>query len=82
MKELLTTDLVTDLRSWVGFPKKELDELLEKAADKIEALEKRLGGINSLACYASEEDTDAQPTMLLKIGRVARGEEEVTWPTI
>lgn len=49
---------------------------------KIEALEKRLGGINSLACYASEEDTDSQPTMLLKIGRVARGEEEVTWPII
>lgn len=54
----------------------------EEAARTIEQLQKRLGGIHSLACYASEEDTDSQPTMLLKIGRVARGEEEVTWPII
>jgi hypothetical protein len=57
-------------------------QAVEVLANEFEALKKRLRGINSLACYASEEDTDAQPCMLLKIGRVARGEEEVTWPTI
>jgi hypothetical protein len=51
-------------------------------AERLRLLQKRLGGINSLACYASKEDTDSQPAMLLKIGRVARGEEEVTWPII
>lgn len=34
----LTKTLVQDLRSWIGFPKKELDELLEKAADTLEAM--------------------------------------------
>jgi hypothetical protein len=51
-------------------------------ANEFEALKKRLGGINTVACYASEENTDAQAEALLKIGRVARGEEDVTWPVI
>ena len=29
-------DLVTELRSWIGFPKKDLDLVLEQAADEIE----------------------------------------------
>lgn len=32
----LTKTLVQDLRSWIGFPKKELDDLLEQAADELE----------------------------------------------
>lgn len=55
---------------------------VELLASEFESLTKRLGGINTLACYASEENTESQAEMLLKIGRVARGEEEVTWPVI
>lgn len=33
-----SADLVSELRSWVGFPKKELDLLLEQAATEIERL--------------------------------------------
>lgn len=55
---------------------------LRRYVEELIDARKRLGGINSLACYASEEDTDSQPFMLQKIGRVARGEEEVTWPII
>lgn len=57
-------------------------QTVEMLANEFEALKKRLGGINTVACYASEENTDAQAEALLKIGRVARGEEDVTWPVI
>lgn len=36
--------------------------------------------INMTACYASEEDTSAQPEALLQIGKLARGEEVPGWP--
>ena len=35
-----------------------------------------LEAINTLACYASEENTDAQADALLLIGRLARQEVE------
>lgn len=37
------TNLVAELRSWVGWPKKELDILLEQAADEVERLHAALG---------------------------------------
>jgi hypothetical protein len=40
-------------------------------ADEVDALLER---INMLACYASEEDTSAQPVALLEIGKLARKE--------
>jgi len=38
-------------------------------ADEVDALLER---INMLACYASEEDTKAQPVALIEIGKLAR----------
>jgi hypothetical protein len=35
-----------------------------------------LDEINMLACYASEENTDAREAALLEIGRLARGERK------
>lgn len=40
--------LVTELRSWVGFPKKELDVLLERAADELERLRAVLQKLENL----------------------------------
>lgn len=40
-----------------------------------------LDRINMTACYASEEDTSAQPEALLQIGKLARGEHVPGWPT-
>lgn len=37
-------------------------------------MDERLERINMLACYASEEDTAAQPAALLEIGKLARKE--------
>jgi hypothetical protein len=35
----------------------------------------RLDKINMLACYATEEDTDARYAALIEIGKMARGEK-------
>lgn len=43
-------------------------------------MKQRLDRINMTACYASEEDTSAQPEALLQIGKLARGEEVPGWP--
>jgi hypothetical protein len=39
---------------------------------RVWALEKFLEQINSLACYASEEDIDSREQVLLEIGKLAR----------
>lgn len=66
----MSTDLVTELRRGKLRP-----GLRAEAADEIEALNARLEQINMLACYASEEDTAAQPAALLEIGKLARKEK-------
>lgn len=53
-------------------------ELLEQ----YDAMAHRLAQINTLACYASEENTTMQPTALEEIGKLARGEDTVPWPAI
>lgn len=54
----------------------ELAWLLTEYTRQALALER----INMTACYASEEDTSAQPEALLQIGKLARGEEVPGWP--
>jgi hypothetical protein len=49
-------------------------KLLALAADRIEANERRFEQINTLACYSSEEITDACAASLIAIGKIARGE--------
>lgn len=53
-----------------------------QAAELVRELLKRLGQINTFACYASEENTAARAEALLQIGKLARGEEAPAWPTI
>lgn len=40
--------------------------------DELQLLRAALTNINSMACYASEEDIDSREAMLLRIGEVAR----------
>ena len=56
-------------------------QALTDAVFRIIELERILERINMTACYASEEDTSAQPEALLQIGKLARGEEVPGWPT-
>ncbi len=54
----------------------------QAAEGNVGRLTQRLAQINTLACYASEENTEAQRQALLEIGKLARGEETREWPTI
>jgi len=45
-----------------------------KLGNEVNSLRGRLAAINTLACYASEEDTDLRAEVLLQIGRIARYE--------
>lgn len=48
----------------------EREELLAEVAE----LKMRLNRINDIACYVSEENTEARYAGLLEIGKLARGE--------
>lgn len=52
------TDIVTELRSWVGFPKKDLDFVLEQAADEIERFRSEIKRINDLAIHLNSGGRD------------------------
>lgn len=61
----------------------QIDDLGKQALDTIGKLQKerddlqaRLFRINLLACYATEENTDARYQCLLEIGKLARMEME------
>lgn len=84
-----TTDLVIrlrdhalDLEGYGGAQDLMAIEDLRHAADELERLQRRMGQINTLACYASEENTSMQPAALLEIGKLARGEDTIPWPVI
>jgi hypothetical protein len=49
-------------------------DIVKDVETEITTLNERLERINMLACYASEEDTSAQPAALLEIGKLARKE--------
>lgn len=53
----------------------DIDKAMSQISDielALERMHKALDEINMLACYASEENTDAREAVLLKIGEVAR----------
>lgn len=41
MSESLCTELVAEIRSWIGWPEKDLDRVLRQAAEEIERLTER-----------------------------------------
>lgn len=68
-------DILTRLTEFASVERRFKNPLYFDAAEEISRLRARLDRINMLACYASEEDTGAQPAALLEIGKIARGEQ-------
>lgn len=67
-------DILARLTEFAAVERRFKNPIYFDAAEEISRLRARLDQINMLACYASEEDTSAQPAALLEIGKLARGE--------
>lgn len=67
-------DILKRLTEFAAVERRFKNPIYFDAAEEISRLRAQLDRINMLACYASEEDVDAQPAVLLEIGKLARGE--------